>query len=214
MSAPSNSDWTMIELVYPAAGYAPMIPAITMEDRMKIIRSDAAKTPREETFPIVEPTGLVVGMATRRYCHSGAKPLHPVVHLHILDRMGRLYLQKRADDKDIQPGRWDTAVGGHVSYGESIIDALFRESSEELDFTEYNPVHLCTYVFESPIEKELVNVFVAIGSGFVLEPDGKEISEGRFWSEAELDAHIGDGTFTPNFESEFASIRKSLYALL
>ena len=44
--------------------------------------------------------------------------LHPVVHLHVMREGGFLYLQKRAMDKDIQPGKWDTAVGGHVDFGE------------------------------------------------------------------------------------------------
>lgn len=205
----------MIELVYPIEGYAPQIPHITMEERLAIIQSNGKGPAAEEMFPIVEPTGEVVGMSARSYCHSGVKPLHPVVHLHVIDRMGRLYLQHRSPLKDIQPDKWDTAVGGHVSYGESILEALFRESTEELGFSEYNPVHICTYVFESSIERELVSVFAAVGSNFMLSPDGDEISEGRFWTEAEIDAHLGDGkTFTPNFESEFAAIRKQLYALL
>ena len=71
-----------------------------------------------EIFPIVTPDGVVTGSATRAECHSGSKLLHPVVHLHILSRDGRVYLQKRSMSKDIQPGKWDTAVGGHVDYGE------------------------------------------------------------------------------------------------
>ena len=205
----------MTDLVYPVEGYAPQIPPMTMEDRMAIIHAAPGSMHHEEMFPVVEPTGEVVGMSTRKYCHSGAKPLHPVVHLHIIDRSGRIYLQKRSMKKDIQPGRWDTAVGGHVSYGESILEALFRESSEELSFTEYNPVHICTYVFESAVEKELVSVFAAVGSSFILTPDGDEITEGRFWTREELEACMGDGkTFTPNFESEFAAISGQLYALL
>lgn len=202
----------MLELIYPAEGYAPEVPAPKADDRSSL-HPDADF--REEMFPIVETTGVVTGMAARSYCHSGAKPLHPVVHLHIIDRMGRIYLQHRSMDKDIQPGRWDTAVGGHVSYGELITEALYRESSEELGFTEYNPVHICSYVFESPVEKELVSVFAAVGSSFVLTPDGREISEGRFWTQEEVDACLDDGlTFTPNFVSEFKAIRKSLFALL
>ncbi|MCQ2143543.1 MAG: NUDIX domain-containing protein [Bacteroidales bacterium] len=153
-------------------------------------------------------------MSPREYCHSGSKVLHPVVHLHILSRSGELYLQKRSLKKKIQPGKWDTAVGGHVMYGESLTEALMRESSEELGFTEYNPVHLCTYIYESEIEKELVTVFVAVGRDFVLTPDHDELDDGRFWSLAEIDAHYGDGTLTPNFESEFSEIRKSLLSLL
>ena len=59
----------------------------------------------EEIFPIVDETGTVVGRATRGECHSGSKLLHPVVHLHVFDRQGRLYLQRRPDWKDIQPGK-------------------------------------------------------------------------------------------------------------
>ena len=195
----------MLDLLYPY-DVAPMVPAPT-----------ADSTPSLETscefFPVVEPTGVVIGRSTREYCHSGAKPLHPVIHIHIIDRYSRVYLQKRSVKKDIQPGKWDTAVGGHVSYGESILEAVYREASEELGLIEFNPVHLETYVFESAIEKEMVNVFAVIGS-YDLHPDLDEVDEGRWWDIAEVDAAIGKDILTPNFESEFKMIRRSLLALL
>ena len=86
----------------------------------------------EEIFPVVDDTGKTIGKATRAQCHGGSMLLHPVVHLHVFDSLGRLYLQKRPDWKDIQPGKWDTAVGGHVDYGESVVQALLREAREEL----------------------------------------------------------------------------------
>ena len=195
----------MIELIYPY-DFAPIIPPPTAEKPV----------PRQtgvEWFPIVEPSGLVVGRSSRQYCHSGAKPLHPVIHIHIIDRMSRIYLQKRSMRKDIQPGKWDTAVGGHVSYGEAIIEAVYREASEELGLTDFNPIYVETYEFESPVEREMVNVFAAVGS-FELHPDLDEVDEGRWWDLSEVDASIGKGVFTPNFESEFTMIRKSLLALL
>lgn len=85
----------------------------------------------EEVFPIVDEEGNVVGKASRKECHDGSKLLHPVVHLHVFDKDGRLYLQRRPDWKDIQPGKWDTAVGGHVDYGEDVETALRREAAEE-----------------------------------------------------------------------------------
>ena len=195
----------MIELIYPY-DLAPVIPSPTAET------SEESRTV-SEWFPIVDSTGLVIGRSSRQYCHSGSKPLHPVIHIHIIDRMSRIYLQKRSMRKDIQPGKWDTAVGGHVSYGESVVEALHREAEEELRFTEFNPIHVLTYEFESPVEYELVNVFAAIGS-FNLYPDLDEVDEGRWWNLEDIDASIGKGVFTPNFESEFAMIRSSLLALL
>lgn len=195
----------MIDLIYPY-DLAPIVPPPTVET------SDESRRV-SEWFPIVESSGLVVGRSSRQYCHSGAKPLHPVIHIHIIDRMSRVYLQKRSMRKDIQPGKWDTAVGGHVSYGESILEAVYREASEELGFTEFNPIHVETYEFESPIEREMVNVFAAVGS-YTLHPDLDEVDEGRWWDLADIDASIGKGIFTPNFESEFTMIRSALLALL
>ena len=124
----------MIDLVYPY-DLAPVLPAPTVDSLPQVSQV-------VEYFPIVESNGLVIGRSTREYCHGGSKPLHPVIHIHIIDRFCRIYLQKRAMNKDIQPGKWDTAVGGHVSYGESIVEAVYREAYEELRFQEFNPIHL------------------------------------------------------------------------
>lgn len=195
----------MIELIYPY-DLAPVVPPPTAE-------TSAESRAVTEWFPVVEPNGIVVGRSSREYCHGGAKPLHPVIHIHVIDRQSRIYLQKRSMRKDIQPGKWDTAVGGHVAYGESIVEAVYREASEELGLTDFHPISLETYKFESSIEHEMVNVFAAVGS-YDLHPDLDEVSEGRWWAIEDIDASIGKGIFTPNFESEFAMIRSSLLALL
>jgi len=159
----------------------------------------------DELFPLVNEQGEVVGSATRAFCHGGTKPLHPVIHLHVLNSKGELYLQKRSMLKDIQPGKWDTAVGGHVDYGESVDEALLREAREELGITGFTPRFLLSYVFESEVEKELVHVFTTCyDDTIVLDPD--EISEGAFWPVAKIDEAIGKGIFTPNFEQELQRI--------
>ena len=162
---------------------------------------------------MIQENGMVIGRAERSYCHSPAKPLHPVVHLHIIDRYSRLYLQKRSMKKDIQPGKWDTAVGGHVDYGESIQEALFREAYEELGFREFNPVWLMSYVFESDVEREMVNVFAAVGS-FSLRPDHDEVDEIKAWDLESIDENLGKSLFTPNFEQEYVRVRAGLLSLL
>ena len=129
--------------------------------------------------------------------------LHPVVHLHLFDREGRLYLQRRPEWKDIQPGKWDTAVGGHVDYGERVEDALVRETREELGLAieAEEPRFVKRYVFESDRERELVNAYM-LESNHVPAPTD-ELDGGRFWSRAEILEAMGKQVFTPNFEREY-----------
>jgi hypothetical protein len=162
----------------------------------------------DELFPIVDEQGNVVGCATRKECHSGSMLLHPVVHLHIVSEDGNsIYLQQRSLDKKIQPGRWDTAVGGHVDYGESIKDALIRESREELGVCAANALFVKQYPFQSSVERELVHVhYICVGPEFMTTPDATEVIDARFWSMDDVRANLGKGIFTPNFESEFMSV--------
>ena len=157
-----------------------------------------------ELFPGVDETGRVVGRATRRECHGGSMLLHPVVHLHLFNSRGELYLQRRPVWKDIQPGRWDTAVGGHVDWGETVEEALRREVREELGITEFSPFRIAVYPFRSDRERELVYVHRAVYDGAIFPSD--ELDGGRFWTPGEIRASLGKGVFTPNFESEAALI--------
>ncbi|MCI7016266.1 MAG: NUDIX domain-containing protein [Prevotella sp.] len=157
---------------------------------------------KQEIFPLVDEEGAVIGSATRGECHSGSKLLHPVVHLHVFNSQGQVYLQRRPDWKDIQPGKWDTAVGGHIDYGENPSDALRREVREELGITHFTPRSLGKYVFESKKERELVYVNTTIYDG-VISPSTEELAGGRFWTIDEIRAALGKDVLTPNFESEF-----------
>jgi isopentenyldiphosphate isomerase/intracellular septation protein A len=157
---------------------------------------------KEEWFPVVTEEGKIIGKAPRSVCHNGkSKLLHPVVHLHLFNRSGLLYLQMRSLSKDIQPGKWDTSVGGHISPDETIEDALIREALEELGLKNFNPKFLGKYVWESPLEKELVFSFVTVSDSIPVI-NRNEITEGRYWSVNEIKRNLGKGIFTPNFEME------------
>ena len=158
----------------------------------------------DELFPVVDEDGNIVGTATRGECHGGSKLLHPVVHLHGFDGKGNLFLQKRPEWKDIQPGKWDTSVGGHVDLGEDVSSALKREVSEELGIEEFVPEFIVSYVFESDRERELVFVHKTVYDGPILP--SAELDGGRFWSREEIVSNIGSGVFTPNFEQEYRRV--------
>jgi len=157
---------------------------------------------KQEIFPIVDAEGHTIGSATRAECHNGSKLLHPVVHLHLFNSKGELFLQKRPEWKDIQPGKWDTAVGGHIDYGETPEDALRREVREELGITDFLPQFIGKYIFESTRERELVYMNRTTYDG-PISPSNEELDGGRFWTLDEIRAAIGQNILTPNFESEF-----------
>ncbi|NVN90705.1 MAG: NUDIX domain-containing protein [Desulfuromonadales bacterium] len=162
-----------------------------------------------EWFDVVDENGTVVGQATRAQCHNGSKFLHPVVHVHVFNSEGRLLLQKRKRTKDIQPGKWDTSVGGHIQSGEALEDAIRREVLEEIGIG-VDPSQLQTigrYVFESEIEREYFYSYACTHDGpFRIQEE--EIDEVRFLGMEEIDALIAAGVTTPNFNQEVVLLRK------
>lgn len=156
---------------------------------------------KDEMLPLVDEEGNIIGAATRGECHNGSMLLHPVVHLHVFNEKGDLYLQKRPVWKDIQPNRWDTAVGGHIDLGEHVEQALRREAKEELGIEEFAPSALKPYTFRSECESELVFPFKTVFKETICP--SAETDGGRFWSMEEIREAMGKGILTPNFEQEF-----------
>lgn len=159
----------------------------------------------DEWFDLVDVEGRVKGQAPRSVCHSGRGMLHPVVHLHVLDSRDRVFLQKRAKSKEILPGKWDTAVGGHLGSGESVEEGLKREAEEELGLTEFKAQMIAKYVWESDIESELVYSFICRYDR-AISVNEEEIEEGKFWKIKKIKEVMGTGELTPNFEFEFENI--------
>ncbi|HOO98048.1 MAG TPA: NUDIX domain-containing protein [Bacteroidales bacterium] len=159
-----------------------------------------------EIFPVVDENGIEIFSAPRNICHDGkSKLLHPVVHLHLFNEKGDLYLQKRALSKDLLPGKWDTAVGGHMKPGESPGEALIREAEEELGLKNFKFRLEKKYIWESPLEREFVYSYSGTSDETpAINPE--EVEEGRFWKTEEIKMKIGSGIFTPNFEKEFKEL--------
>lgn len=156
-----------------------------------------------EFFEIVDDNDNVIGRAPRHECHGNPALIHRVAHVLVVSATGDLLLQKRSAHKDIQPGRWDTSVGGHLDPGESYHEAAVREMREELGLAGLPLTFLYKSKIRNAIESENVATFLTRYDGDVAWNE-HEISEVRYWSPAEIEAALGQGIFTPNFEEEWA----------
>jgi isopentenyl-diphosphate delta-isomerase type 1 len=155
-----------------------------------------------EYFDIVDLDDKVIGQASRSECHRNPDLVHRAVHVLVFNSRDELYLQRRAWNKDIQPGKWDTSVGGHVTAGEEWDVAAQRELEEELGVESVNLQFVYSYLFRNEIESERIRTYILKHDGEI-EPNPLEIIEGRFWGKDEIEASLGSGIFTPNFEVEF-----------
>jgi len=161
--------------------------------------------PMAEIFDVVNDADEVIGTASREEVHGNPSLIHRVAHVLVFNARGELFLQHRARDKDVQPDKWDTSVGGHVDAGEAYAEAAQREMREELGLEATTIEPLYRYLHRNAFESEMVATFRVISDDpIVIDPT--EISEGRFWTLEEIDAS-SEALFTPNFLDELARYR-------
>lgn len=175
----------------------------------------------EEIFDLVDENDRVLSQTTRAAVHGNPSLIHRVAHVLVFNSLDELYLQKRSSSKDVQPGKWDTSVGGHVNSGETYEQAAIREMREELGIsgvtheaqTQATQLHFMQmhfmqmhfmhkYLHRNEYESEYVSTFLVRWEGEI-RPDPVEIEEGRFWPIESIRAAAGSGQFTPNFLDEF-----------
>jgi isopentenyldiphosphate isomerase len=163
--------------------------------------------PDELLTRVSDDDATVLGPVARRQVHGNPGLIHRAAHVLVLHpETGHLLLQKRSPGKDTHPGQWDTSVGGHVGFGQSYEEAALRETEEELglkvEAADLEKLYLSRCRYES--ESENTATFLCVHAGpYAFNPE--EITEIKFWSRAEIEATLGTGVFTPNFEQEFAS---------
>lgn len=197
----SKQSWAFISggLFYIIFGVYFLFEMYRQKNKQKVLAN-------EEWVPLVDEEGKVIGQSPRSQVHNGSRLLHPVVHLHVFNKNKAILMQKRPANKLIQPGKWDTAVGGHISVGETLEDALKKEAFEEIGLKDFSAKLLKVYKWESEIEAELVYMFTTYDFKNVgVQSD--EVEEVRFWTKNQVEKQLGNEVFTPNFEYEFELLK-------
>lgn len=146
----------------------------------------------DEILSVVNENDEVIGSDRRSDIHrKGLR--HRAVHVLVFNReRDRLFLQKRSEQKDINPGLWDSSVAGHVDSGEEYAQCAHREIYEEIGIRLVSTPEPLLKVSACPVTgMEFVQVYRVVHEGpFYL--NSEEIDEGRWIFIEEMNERVRD----------------------
>lgn len=148
---------------------------------------------------MVDMQDQVIGKATRREIHQ-KQLIHRSIHILVFNSNKQIFLQKRSNTKDENPGIWDTSSAGHVDTGETYDECAERELWEELRIKEslkpLAKIKACKETYQ-----EHVQVYVCKTNASITI-NRNEISAGKYFDWATLPNIIQSNTeiFTSSFK--------------
>jgi 8-oxo-dGTP pyrophosphatase MutT (NUDIX family) len=130
-----------------------------------------------ELVEVVDESGAVVEVVTRAAMRT-RNLRHRSTFVVVVTTAGEVVAHRRADDKDVWPGRWDLGFGGVVGVGEDWRTAAARELAEEAGVSVAADalVPLIEGTYDDGDVTELAVVFTAVHDGPFTCPDG-EVAE-------------------------------------
>ncbi|GAB6097708.1 hypothetical protein JCM14469_39620 [Desulfatiferula olefinivorans] len=103
-----------------------------------------------ETIDVLTDDGEITGRTEPRETIHALGLWHRTVHIWIVNDDRDILLQKRAQAKKTHPGLWDVSCAGHISTGETSLDAARKELFEELGL-DLSPAELM-FLFTEKVE--------------------------------------------------------------
>ena len=156
---------------------------------------------QNEIYDVVDKYDQVIGKATRREIHE-KNLMHRSVHVFVFNSYNQIFLQKRSNLKDENPGYWDTSAAGHVDSGETYDECAKRELWEELQIKEslqyFVKIQACSETYNEHVQVYLCKTDASIAI------NKEEISEGKYFDWLTLPSLIESST--ENFTSSFRYI--------
>lgn len=100
-----------------------------------------------EMIEEVDALGVPTGRSVPRHVVHRDGIWHRTVHIWVVNGRGEVLLQRRVDSKENYPGLWDISCAGHISFGETSIEAAQKELCEELGLVaEAEDLHYVTSI--------------------------------------------------------------------
>lgn len=139
----------------------------------------------EEMLIVVDEQDEIIEYLPRSVCHKFPYPIHREIFVVLRDSKGRVWLQKRSEKKEQYPGYWTVTASGHVSKGQSYLEAAIRELMEEVG-VEAELSDDKKWLHEREGNRAMIQIFTGEYEGeFAL--DEEEVSELRAFSREEIE---------------------------
>lgn len=148
-----------------------------------------ARSPAEDVA-LVDASGRVVGHAPRRVMRE-QNLRHASTAVLVRRSDGRIYVHRRAPDKDWQPSAYDAAAGGVLQHGEDPAASAARELAEELGITGVPLRFLLLGHYEDETVRCVAHAYEAVYDGVVTHADG-EVVWGAWMTPSELAERLAD----------------------
>ena len=140
---------------------------------------------QDEQFIVVNEKDEVIGYKSRYECHHDKSLIHRAVDVILLNKEGKIAMQKRSIQKDLYPGYYCVTASGHVSKGESYEDTADRELKEEMGVEEVRLERKDTFITHAEKETDMIAIFVGSYEGAYDFPVD-EVESIHFFSKEEI----------------------------
>lgn len=167
------------------------------------------KLMKEEWWPIVNQQGKEIGSI---HYHNSLwieqqKFTHPVARVIVMEG-NKILLHQNTYVGDSGNQQWDTALDGHLKYGESIQECIRRVGFEFYGSTAISPAFLTNYKIENSCEYQFVHLFVS-GRIQIERINPKHSLHLKWWTLTQICEELNSGIFTQNFIKEFELLMRS-----
>lgn len=172
-------------------------PAEAVAAAMAAYPGSVSTPAADELLDIVDDADRVVGQAPRSEAYA-RRLRHRCVFVLVRDDRERVFVHRRAADKQLFPSGYDMFVGGVVGAGETYDAAAWREAREELGNDDLSaPVPRLRFLFETSEYASWCAVYELRHAGPV-DPPASEVAWHGFLTEAELRRRLDEWAWAPD----------------